>query len=96
MGLVGSEGMLGVSLLLGVNVAPFWAIVQGAASCLRLDAAQFSHELRRSLGLDEELNRYLHVLVSQLAPMGACTHFDDGGGAARALAIDDSRSGAFG
>jgi hypothetical protein len=36
--LVGSEGMLGVSLLLGVTIAPFRAIVQGAGSCLRLDA----------------------------------------------------------
>lgn len=75
VGLVGSEGMLGVSLLLGVDIAPFRAIVQGAGSCLRLEATQFARELQRSLALDEAMKRYLYVLVSQLALTAACTHF---------------------
>ena len=75
VGLVGSEGMLGVSLTLGVNVAPLRALVQGAGSGLRMDTAQFSRELQRSPALGEELKRYLYVLMSQLAQMAACTHF---------------------
>jgi CRP-like cAMP-binding protein len=75
VGLVGAEGMLGASLILGVNVARLRALVQGAGSALRMDAAQFSRELKRSLALRQALNCYLYVLMSQLAQMAVCTRF---------------------
>jgi CRP-like cAMP-binding protein len=75
VGLVGSEGMLGVSLLMGVNVEPLRALVQGAGPALRMEATQFSKELERSSALRQVLNRYLYVLMSQLAQMSGCTSF---------------------
>lgn len=75
VGLVGNEGMLGASLLLGLNIAPLRAIVQGAGLAWRVDAATFVRELERSAVLRSGVNRYLFVLVRQLAQASACTRF---------------------
>jgi hypothetical protein len=75
VGLVGTEGMVGVPLLMGVNVEPLLALVQGAGPALRMEAAQFSSELQRSSALRQVLNRYSYVLMSQLAQMAACASF---------------------
>jgi len=75
VGLVGSEGMLGITLMLGVDVSPLRALVQGAGAALRMDAAPFRRELAYSAALQRELNRYLYVSIAQLAQMAACTHF---------------------
>ena len=51
IGMVGMEGMHGISLALGVDVSPQRAIVQGTGSALRMDAAAFRRELARSASL---------------------------------------------
>jgi len=75
VGLVGNEGMLGISLAAGEYIAPLQALVQGAGSALRIEAAQFSRVLKQSPALQEILTRYTHVLMNQLAQMAACTCF---------------------
>lgn len=77
VGLVGAEGMLGVSLLLGVSTAPLRALVQGPGPALRMDAVQFGRELARSAALEKAMKRYLYVVMTQLAQMAACTRFHD-------------------
>jgi CRP-like cAMP-binding protein len=77
MGMIGNEGMLGASLLLGVNVAPLHSVVQGTGTALRMGAAQLRHELGARAGVRSTLGRYLFVLVAQLTQSAACTRFHE-------------------
>jgi CRP-like cAMP-binding protein len=75
VGLVGNEGMFGVPLVLGVDVSPVRAVVQGAGSALRMDAPAFCRELGRNKALQRETDRYVFVHMCQLAQTAACTRF---------------------
>jgi CRP-like cAMP-binding protein len=75
VGMVGREGLLGVQLILGVGVAPLHGVVQGAGAARRIDARSFRREIARSKPLERILNRYLYVLMAQLATSAACTRF---------------------
>jgi CRP-like cAMP-binding protein len=75
VGLVGNEGILGVSLMLGVDAAPFYSLVQGAGSALRITTTAFLLQLENSPALQSELKRYLYVLMRQLAQTAICTRY---------------------
>jgi CRP-like cAMP-binding protein len=75
IGLIGNEGMLGVSMILGVETSQLHALVQGAGMAWRMEAERFSRELKQSTGLQRGLNRYLFVFMAQLAQTAACTRF---------------------
>lgn len=75
VGMVGREGMLGAPLVLGVPVSPLRAVVQGAGTCWRIGAAPFRRELARSAALRRQLDRYLYVLMAQLAGSAGCLRF---------------------
>jgi len=77
MGMIGSEGMLGATLALGVNAMPLRCIVQGSGSALSMNTAQFEQELTDCASLQPILDRYLYVLMAQLSQTSACIHFHE-------------------
>ena len=72
VGLIGNEGVLGITLLLEVNIAPFEALVQGGGGALRITATAFRNEIEQSPALEDLLKRYLFVTLKQLAQTAAC------------------------
>ena len=75
VGMVGREGMLGAQLALGVLTSPLHALVQGPGMAWRVGTRAFRSELANSMPLQRILNRYLYVMMSQLASSAACLRF---------------------
>ncbi len=75
VGLVGNEGMAGISLLLGIQVSPVRGLVQGAGSALQMKASVFRSAIKQSPRLQRELNSYLYCLMAQVAQTAACNRF---------------------
>jgi hypothetical protein len=77
MGMIGNEGMLGSTLVLGIKTAPLRAIVQGEGTALRLSITRFSSAMRNNAELRPVLGRYQYVLMKQLSQTAACTRFHE-------------------
>jgi CRP-like cAMP-binding protein len=75
VGMIGREGMLGAQLALGVATVPLHALVQGPGAAWRIATADLRRELARSAALRRSLDRYIYVLMSQLAAAAACLRF---------------------
>ena len=75
VGMVGREGMLGAHMALGAVNAPMHSLVQGIGSARRISAAGFRRELAQSAALRQRVNRYLYILLSQMATSAACMRF---------------------
>jgi len=75
VGMVGREGMLGAQLVLGVDTVPLSALVQGPGLAWRIGKAAFRTELAQSIALQRVLQRYVYVLMTQLAAAASCLRF---------------------
>lgn len=75
VGLIGDEGMVGASLVLGAELSPTHALVQGAGPALRVEIAVLHRELEGSPALRSVLNRYVRVMLGQLVQTAVCTRF---------------------
>lgn len=70
--LVGNEGMLGVSLVLGVAESNQRAVVLGAGAALRISAGALHREVQHDRALRRLLNRYVYVLMMQFVQNASC------------------------
>ena len=75
VGLIGHEGMVGVSLAQGAGVSPVRAVVQESGSALRMGAVGFLQALERCLPLRYGLSRYAYAQLSQARQIAACSRF---------------------
>ena len=91
VGLVGSEGMVGVPVVLGAAVSPFRAVVQGGGRAMRMNIADFRREFSESDALRRELFLFTHLLMIQIAQTAACNRFHVVTTAHGPLAVDDPR-----
>jgi CRP-like cAMP-binding protein len=72
VGIIGSEGMLGVPVVLGMNTTPTRALVQMSGSAMRITAQALRDELKRGGALQNMLQRYIHAFFTQVAQSAAC------------------------
>src|SRR6202166_3583175 len=75
VGLIGSEGMIGIPMALGVAVSPFRAVVQGGGTAMRMTTMNFRRNFRNSGGLQKEVFLFTHLLMIQVAQTAACNRF---------------------
>ena len=75
VGLVGCEGMVGVSLALGMRAPPVRGLVQVTGTAMRMNVVRFRKELRKSPCLQGELCRLLHTQLFQARQTAACNRF---------------------
>lgn len=75
VGIIGNEGVVGLSALLGVRDSPNRAIVQGAGSAMRIKTAMLLREARADVSLQRLLNRQIHALMTQISQSAVCNRF---------------------
>jgi len=75
VGLVGSEGMVGLAVFLGVNASLNRAVVQGAGSAMKMTATAFRKECNHGGVLSRVLQRYSHSVLTQVTQSAVCNQF---------------------
>jgi CRP-like cAMP-binding protein len=75
VGLIGSEGMIGIPMALGVAVSPFRAVVQGGGTAMRVKTVDFRRIFSNSAALKREVFLFTHLLMIQVAQTAACNRF---------------------
>ena len=72
IGLVGSEGMVGLPVFLGGNTATNLAIVQIEGNALKMDASILKSEFERGKQLQAKLLLYTQARLNQVSQIAAC------------------------
>jgi len=73
--LVGSEGMVGLPLLLGARASTMRVTVLRAGAAMRIGAAPLRRQLLASRSLRLRMQRYVLVVLTQMAQAALCTRY---------------------
>jgi len=72
---VGDEGIVGASAVLGARRTPYIAAVQIGGEALRIKADVLRKEFQKSQTLQEMLLCYVHLMLTQVIQSAVCNHF---------------------
>jgi len=75
VGIVGSEGLTGVSVFLGVNLSPNRALVQGAGFARVMSPRAFLAACKSSEKLSQAVRRFIHSLLTQISQSAVCNRY---------------------
>ena len=73
--MVGSEGFVGVPIILKVGITPYWSMVQIQADAMRISAAALGKEFDRGEQLHDLLLKYTHSLLAHVTQSAVCNRF---------------------
>jgi CRP-like cAMP-binding protein len=72
LGVIGSEGVVGIALFMGGETTPNRAIVQSYCEAYRLNAAALKEEFARGGTVQIQLLRYTQALITQISQTAVC------------------------
>lgn len=75
VGMVGNEGVAGLSVFMGVGSSSTRALVQGSGTAMKMSSAAVRVEANRLGGLHDVLHRYSHSLLTQVSQSSVCNRF---------------------
>jgi CRP-like cAMP-binding protein len=75
VGMVGNEGMAGLSVFMGIDKANTRELVQGGGSAVRMEAATLRKISHQDSSLRTLLLRYTYSLLTQISQSAACNLF---------------------
>jgi CRP-like cAMP-binding protein len=73
--MVGNEGIVGLSVILSINKAPYDPMIQITADTVRIKAEVLKQEFNRGGRLQDFMLRYTHVLLTQITQSALCNRF---------------------
>jgi CRP-like cAMP-binding protein len=71
-GVIGPEGVAGISVVLGANSTPNQALTQSDVEAWRIPAVDLVAEFRKSTKLRDFLLRFVHTMFTQVTQTAAC------------------------
>ena len=71
-GVIGNEGLAGVSVLLGARSTPNQALTQAEVHGLRISSRDLTDEFRKNGQLNRMILRFVHSMFTQVAQTAAC------------------------
>ncbi len=77
VGLIGKEGFVGLSLLVGYRTSPTRIVTQGDATAYRCSSETLMSIVRQCPELEQQLHRFAHRLAMQTTQIAACNRLHD-------------------
>jgi len=73
--MVGTEGVVGIPVVLRIPIAPYEVAVQMSGEALRVSADLFRREFDKNIILQSLVLRYLHTLITHISQSASCNRF---------------------